>query len=152
MVKNPSFFFCELQAHSIVVMGKKYSLYCLECRARRGCWQQFEPFRHHPAVLRLKLRSASCVCCARMGLFAPCASLDQSLVGDKAARRSLNRKLLFPARGDWFDDWVVGHQFEPNYLHHPVSPNRRNRRRSETWLFLRGYSPVLFRSFGLCGQ
>ena len=22
--------------------------------------------------------------------------------------------------GDWFDDWVVGHQFEPYYLHHPV--------------------------------
>jgi hypothetical protein len=21
---------------------------------------------------------------------------------------------------DWFDDWGVGHQFEPNYLHHPV--------------------------------
>jgi len=29
---------------------------------------------------------------------------------------------------DWFDDWVVGHQFEPNYLHHPVFPNRGNRR------------------------
>jgi hypothetical protein len=22
--------------------------------------------------------------------------------------------------GDRFDDWLVGHQFEPNYLHHPV--------------------------------
>src|SRR5712671_2165042 len=42
--------------------------------------------------------------------------------------------------------------FDPSCLHHPVSPNRRNRRRSETWLFLRGYSPVSFRSFGFCGQ
>ena len=29
--------------------------------------------------------------------------------------------------GDRFDDWVVGHQFEPNYLHHPVFGNLRRR-------------------------
>jgi hypothetical protein len=29
--------------------------------------------------------------------------------------------------GDEFDDWVVGPQFEPYYLHHPVS-------RARTWL------------------
>jgi hypothetical protein len=22
--------------------------------------------------------------------------------------------------GDWFDDWVMGRQFVPDYLHHPV--------------------------------
>src|SRR5258705_3571453 len=26
---------------------------------------------------------------------------------------------------DRFDDWVVGLQFVPDYLHHPVSANRR---------------------------
>ena len=29
--------------------------------------------------------------------------------------------------GDRFDDWLVGHQFEPNYLHHPVFRNHRSR-------------------------
>jgi len=59
-----------------------------------------------------------------MGAFrTPCASLDWSLLGDKAAfaRPSLHRKFPFPARcGDRFDDWVVGRQFVPYYLHHPV--------------------------------
>src|SRR6478672_13463236 len=28
--------------------------------------------------------------------------------------------------GDRFEDWVVGHQFVPDYLHHPVLANRRS--------------------------
>ena len=36
--------------------------------------------------------------------------------------------------GDWFDDWVVGHQFVPDYLHHPVSRYRTPR-------VIRGFVP-----------
>jgi hypothetical protein len=59
-----------------------------------------------------------------MGAFrTPGASLWRSLLGNKPdfARPSLHRKFPFPARGgDRFDDWVVGRQFVPDYLHHPV--------------------------------
>jgi hypothetical protein len=51
------------------------------------------------------------------------SSLDRSLVGDKPAfrRPSPHRRFPFPARRrDWFDDWVVGRQFVPKCLHHPV--------------------------------
>jgi hypothetical protein len=54
-------------------------------------------------------------------------ALRSSLLGDESAFAglSLRRKFPVPALdGDRFDDWVVGHQFEPNYLHHPVSANR----------------------------
>ena len=35
---------------------------------------------------------------------------------------SLRSEIPFPAlSGDWFDDWVVGHQFVPYNLHHAVS-------------------------------
>jgi hypothetical protein len=52
---------------------------------------------------------------------------QRSLPGHKAgfAHPSLHLKFSFPGLGgDRFDDWVVGRQFEPNYLHHPVSANR----------------------------
>jgi hypothetical protein len=56
-----------------------------------------------------------------MGAFrTSCASLDWSLPGDKPAFAGLSphQKFPFPAQGgDWFDDCVVGPQFEPNYLH-----------------------------------
>ena len=37
--------------------------------------------------------------------------------------------------GDWFDDWVVGNQFEPYCLHHPVFPNHENSCRSKRGRF-----------------
>jgi hypothetical protein len=40
-----------------------------------------------------------------------------SLRSPRAARSRLRHP---GAGGDRFDDWLVGHQFEPNYLHHPV--------------------------------
>ena len=62
------------------------------------------------------------------GFLASHASLKPSLLGDEPAfgDLSLRWKFPFPARGgDRFDDWVVGHQFEPYYLNHPVFANRR---------------------------
>src|SRR5438034_8113857 len=38
--------------------------------------------------------------------------------------QSLHWKLPFPTQvRDWFDDWVVGSQFDIYCLHHPVRPN-----------------------------
>jgi hypothetical protein len=37
--------------------------------------------------------------------------------------------------GDWFDDCVGSKQFGPDRLHHPVFPNRGNRRRSKRGRF-----------------
>jgi hypothetical protein len=37
--------------------------------------------------------------------------------------------------GDWFDDCVGSMQFGPDRLHHPVFPNRGNRRRSKRGRF-----------------
>src|ERR1700694_5751313 len=58
--------------------------------------------------------------CAGMGAFALPARLWTDLwwvIG--------RRKFPFPAQwGDGFDDWVVGLQFVPECLHHPVSANR----------------------------
>jgi len=49
-------------------------------------------------------------------------------------RLSLHQKFPFPPRGgDWFDDWVVGLQFEPYCLHHPVF---RYRTRPDTCRFV----------------
>ncbi len=81
-----------------------------------------------------------------MGAFrTPCASLDWSLLGDKAAfaRPSLHRKFPFPARcGDRFDDWVVGRQFVPECLHHPVSANRTFAIRLQTGRFWGDFRPL----------
>jgi hypothetical protein len=52
--------------------------------------------------------------------------------------------------GDWFDDWVVGHQFEPNYLHHAVFANRAFPRRPSFGRFLRGFAAFHFLDCGLC--
>jgi hypothetical protein len=50
---------------------------------------------------------------------------------------------------DWFDDWVVGHQFVPKCLHHPVSANCTFPIRRQIGRFC-GISGHLFRGIGLC--
>ena len=79
-------------------------------------------------MVGLKLRKPFCIYWAGMGAFrTPCASLEWSLLGHKPAfaRPSLHLKFPFPA---WAETGsmtgVVGHQFEPNYLHHPALANR----------------------------
>src|ERR1700687_3912412 len=55
------------------------------------------------------------------------ASLDWSLLADKSAFACRLCIANFRSRlggGDRFDDWVVGRQFVPDCLHHPVSANR----------------------------
>src|SRR5712672_3333753 len=54
-----------------------------------------------------------------------------SLVGSRAASAFGNNgntaasiAMTASRGGDWFDDWVVGRQFVPEYLHHPVFANR----------------------------
>jgi hypothetical protein len=64
-------------------------------------------------------RSPRSVSCRQKGVF---------------GRLSLHQKFPFPPRG-WFDDWVVGLQFEPYCLHHPVLANRRFPARRQTGRF-----------------
>jgi len=45
--------------------------------------------------------------------------------------------------GDRFDDWVVGLQFEPYYLHHPVSANRRFPARRQIGRFCGDFRPLI---------
>jgi hypothetical protein len=44
--------------------------------------------------------------------------------------------------GDRFDDWVMGLQFEPSYLHHPVSANRAFPARRQIGRFCGHFRPV----------
>src|SRR5258708_38826887 len=43
---------------------------------------------------------------------------------------------------DRFDDWVVGLQFVPDYLHHPVSANRPFPRRRQIGPFCADFRPL----------
>jgi len=89
---------------------------------------QFEPYYLHHPVLGFKASQAiSQFVRENRGFLASDASLNLSPRGDELAFAGLSppRKFPFPARGgDRFDDWVVGHQFEPNCLHHPALANR----------------------------
>jgi hypothetical protein len=79
------------------------------------------------------------------GFLASGASLSLSLVGDSRAFAGLSLRMKIPflaQGGDWFGDWVVGPQFEPNYLHHPVSVNRRFPIRSQTGRFCGDFRPL----------
>ena len=112
---------------------------------------------HHP-VVGLKLSQAfSQLLRGNGGFLAPCPSPNPSLLGDEPAfaGQSLRRKFPFPAQGgDRFDDWVVGHQFESNYLHHPVLPNRRSPGRLQRGRFcgdFRRYHSALSVSGDTCG-
>jgi hypothetical protein len=56
--------------------------------------------------------------------------------------------------GDWFDDCVLGPQFEPYYPHHPVLRNRKSRRRLPIGRFcgdFRRYRSTLSVSSDTCG-
>ena len=83
---------------------------------------------HHHPVVGLKLPPAYSHLLRQNGDFSQSLRVSGLVsAGDKSAfaRPSLHRKFPFPAwGGDWFDDWVVGLQFEPDHLHHPVSANR----------------------------
>ena len=65
-----------------------------------------------------------CICPANSGLFEfVLVSTPVSADEEDGSRPSVSaRRNSVPDSDfrDWFDDWVVGHQFEPNYLHHPV--------------------------------
>jgi hypothetical protein len=72
-------------------------------------------------------------------------ALRSSLLGDESAFAglSLRRKFSVPALGgDRFDDWVVGPQFEPYCLHHPVSANRAFPRRPQIGRFCGDFRPL----------
>ena len=64
--------------------------------------------------------------------------------------QSLHWKLPFPTQvRDWFDDWVVGSQFDIYCLHHPVLPKPQIPAPPLNRPFLWGFSLVSFRSFRL---
>jgi hypothetical protein len=48
---------------------------------------------------------------------------------------------------DRFDDWVVGLQFVPDYLHHPVSANRAFPARRQIARFCGDFRPLISRIF-----
>ncbi len=60
---------------------------------------------------------------------------------------SLHRKIPFLTRDfrDRFDDWVVGHQFEPDYLRHPVSANHTFPGRRQIGRFCGDFRPLTSR-------
>ena len=78
-----------------------------------------------------------------MGAFrTSCVSLEWSLPSNKPVFEGLSphQKFPFPAQGgDRFGDCVVGPQFEPNYLHHPVFANRRISGRRQIGRFRRDF-------------
>jgi hypothetical protein len=86
---------------------------------------QFEPYHLHHPVVGLKLPQAfSHLLRGNGGFLHSCASLDWSLLGDSRLLRARLRIANFRSRlggGDRFDNWVVGRQFVPDCLHHPVS-------------------------------
>jgi hypothetical protein len=51
--------------------------------------------------------------------------------------------------GDWFDPCVGSRQFGPDHLHHPVFPNRGNRRRSKRGRFCGDLAAYFQRSWSL---
>jgi hypothetical protein len=64
--------------------------------------------------------------------------------------QSLHWKLPFPTQvRDWFDDWVVGSQFDIYCLHHSVVLNRSKPSSFGNRPFLRGFSTGLFGFYGL---
>ena len=64
--------------------------------------------------------------------------------------QSLHWKLPFPTQvRDWFDDWVVGSQFDIYCLHHPVLPKPQIPAPPLNRPYLWGFSLVSFRSFRL---
>jgi hypothetical protein len=82
---------------------------------------------HHPVLGFRASQAISQFVRENRGFLASGASLNLSLLSDEPAFAGLSprKKFPFPAQGgDRFDDWVVGHQFEPNCLHHPVFENR----------------------------
>ena len=64
--------------------------------------------------------------------------------------QSLHWKLPFPTQvRDWFDDWVVGSQFDIYCLHHPVLSKPQIPAPPLNRPYLWGFSLVSFRSFRL---
>jgi hypothetical protein len=88
-------------------------------------WRPVSPdwLRHHPVLGFKASQAISQFVRENRGSLTSGASLNLSLLGDEPAFAglSLRKKFPFPAQGgDRFDDWVAGHQFEPNCLHHPT--------------------------------
>src|SRR6202022_1501699 len=114
-----------------------------------GGWQ-FGPFRLHHPVFRYRtprvirafvprtagffefvLVSAS-VSARQKGGSGPSVSASKNSVPDSDVR-------------DRFDDWVVGLQFVPDYLHHPVSANRTFPIRRQLGPFCGDFRPLTSR-------
>ena len=116
---------------------------------------QFVPdYLHHPVLGFKASQAISQFVREYRGFLASGGSLNPSLLGDEPAFAglSLRRKFPFPAQGgDRFDDWVVGHQFEPDYLHHPVSANRAFPTRRQIGRFCGHFRPLISRIFVSAG-
>src|SRR6266404_3394371 len=90
--------------------------------------------RLHPPPSSLQVSNSAgdpCICPANSGLF-EFVLVSASVSADKkgGSRPSVSASKNSVADSDfrdWFDEWMVGHQFEPNYLHHPVFRNRTPR-------------------------
>jgi hypothetical protein len=97
-----------------------------------------------------------CICPANSGLFRFCPRLRVSLC--KTKRRiwtsvsASKNSVPDSGGGDRFDDWVLGPQFEPYYLHHPVSANHSFPIRGQIGPFCRDFRPLTSHYFGLCGR
>jgi hypothetical protein len=86
--------------------------------------RQFVPdYLHHP-VVGLRLRSAFLHLLRRNGGFSHALRVSGSVSSRQQGRGcapvSASQISVPRSSGDRFDDWVVGPQFEPNCLHHPV--------------------------------
>jgi hypothetical protein len=83
------------------------------------------------------------LCCRNRGFSYLYASLYSVSASKKGHSRppSLPPESPFPAlSGDRFDDWLVGHQFEPHCLHHPVLGSKLRSPFSQLWRGNDGFS------------
>jgi hypothetical protein len=90
-------------------------------------------------------RQPSRVYYARMGAFRTRMCLcGRSPLGRRPLCEFVSASKISVPRssGDRFDDWVMGLQFEPSYLHHPVSANRAFPARRQIGRFCGHFRPV----------
>jgi hypothetical protein len=84
---------------------------------------QFEPYcLHHPVLGFGPSQAISQFVRGNRGFFASGESLNSSplAAGPAFAGLSPLRKFPFPAWAETGSIWVMGHQFEPYCLHHPL--------------------------------
>jgi hypothetical protein len=135
---NNRIFPCILPCYELLPLGDRFVSDC---------------FHHHP-VVGFKLPPAYSHLWRQNWVFSHSLRVS-GLVStrDKSAfvPPSLHRKFPFPAMGgDWFDDWVVGLQFEPDHLHHPALANRTFLRRRQIGRFCGDFRPLTSRTWSLC--